>query len=426
MTIVCGTDLSAPAAEAAEVAARLAARLGEPMVLVHAVDRLGAEHALELGEPEYEPLRRELDAEADRLRSFGAEVETVLEGREAARTVTRVAAARAARLLVISPVGKGGYGRHLLGSTAARIVSRAECPVLAVRAADPFRVWLDGERHLRATAGIDDSPGAAAALRWLESLRQIAPCDVTAVHVASPIEEQRRLGRPGPVDLEELSEEVRRLLRRELAERVGKPAGEGSLELVVRNGLGRIDTDLADAADRARADLVVVGSHQWTGIERLVRGSVSRAMLDSTEMSVACVPALRGGERFRVPPVDTVLIATDFSEAAAAAIPHGYALLQEGGTVHLVTVSGEDRIELERRLEALVPSEAPARGIRTHLHVEDAANAADAICALGERLGADVICVGKHGRSGVADVLMGSTASDVLRKTRRPVLVVRS
>src|SRR5580698_3669832 len=37
--IVCGTDFSDPAAKAADVAAALAKRLGEPLVLVHAVNR---------------------------------------------------------------------------------------------------------------------------------------------------------------------------------------------------------------------------------------------------------------------------------------------------------------------------------------------------------------------------------------------------
>ena len=218
MTIVCGTDLSAAAGEAAEVAARLAARLGVPLVLVHAVDRLGSGHGLALQEPEYEPLRREFAAEAERLRGFGVPVEPVLRSSEAARTIVAVAAERSASMVVIAPVGKGGYARHLLGSTAARVVARASVPVLAVRAAAPFRAWLGGERALRITVGVDDSPVSVAALRWVERIRAVAPCHVTAVHVANPIEEQRRLGLPGPIDLEELSDEVRKLLRRGLAQ----------------------------------------------------------------------------------------------------------------------------------------------------------------------------------------------------------------
>src|SRR5690606_9309431 len=106
MTVVCGTDLSAPAAEAAEVAARVAAHTGEPLVLVQAIDRLGSEHALALGEPEYEPIRAELAAEADRLRGFGATVEVELRATEAARTIVAVAEEQSASMIVIAPVGR--------------------------------------------------------------------------------------------------------------------------------------------------------------------------------------------------------------------------------------------------------------------------------------------------------------------------------
>src|SRR5690606_20414111 len=154
----------------------VAARTGEPLILVHAVDRLGAEHALERGEPEYDPLRAELAAEADRLRGFGAAVATELRATEAARTVVAAADEHSASMLVIAPVGRGGYARHLLGSTAARVVGRATVPVLAVRAAAPFRTWLAGDRALRITVGVDRSDGSDSALRWVEQLRLIASC----------------------------------------------------------------------------------------------------------------------------------------------------------------------------------------------------------------------------------------------------------
>jgi nucleotide-binding universal stress UspA family protein len=428
MTIVCGTDLSAAAGEAAEAAARLAARRAQPLVLVHAIDELGAREGLALGEPQYEPVRRRLAEEADRLRGFGASVEAVVRGDTAVRSVLGVAAARDATLVVIAPVGERGYAARLLGSTAARIVARSPVPVLAVRAAGPARAWLTDGQPLRVTVGMDDTSAGLAALRWVEGLRRVARCDVTVVHVASPIEEQRRLGLRGPVNLEELSEEARRVLHRDVEQRVGRLAGEGDVTIVIRHGLGRVDADLADAAEQFEADLLVVGSHQWSGLDRVRRGSVSQAVVASATMSVACVPAAYAQAAPRsVPPVDAVLIATDLSPHAAVAVPHGYALVPDGGTVHLVTVTGDrhQHGELERQLEGLVPAEAPGRGVRTEIHVLEGRDAAEAIGAAAERLGVDVVCLGTHGRTGLAEVVLGSVAQDVLRRTRRPVLLVR-
>jgi nucleotide-binding universal stress UspA family protein len=42
-----------------------------------------------------------------------------------------------------------------------------------------------------------------------------------------------------------------------------------------------------------------------------------------------------------------------------------------------------------------------------------------------ERLGCDAIVMGRHGKSTIGDLLMGSVATKVLHLTRLPVLLVR-
>lgn len=51
-------------------------------------------------------------------------------------------------------------------------------------------------------------------------------------------------------------------------------------------------------------------------------------------------------------------------------------------------------------------------------------NPAERILARAEEYGADLIVMGTRGRSGLAHVLIGSVAEGVLRRSRRPVLVV--
>ncbi|MFC6737062.1 universal stress protein, partial [Halolamina salina] len=41
-----------------------------------------------------------------------------------------------------------------------------------------------------------------------------------------------------------------------------------------------------------------------------------------------------------------------------------------------------------------------------------------------DELGADLVVMGSHGRSGISRALLGSVAEKVLRKTKIPVLVV--
>ena len=103
--------------------------------------------------------------------------------------------------------------------------------------------------------------------------------------------------------------------------------------------------------------------------------------------------------RSAIPPLRTILVPTDFSEIANAAVPYGYSLLRgTGGTVelchvhegHLFTpvhaygkqerLSPEQTKELETRLRALVPPESEGLGIATRLTVIDGGSAAEAIC----------------------------------------------
>jgi nucleotide-binding universal stress UspA family protein len=49
----------------------------------------------------------------------------------------------------------------------------------------------------------------------------------------------------------------------------------------------------------------------------------------------------------------------------------------------------------------------------------------DAILDAAERHGVGAVCVGSHGRSGVAKALLGSIAEACVKRSRRPVYVVR-
>jgi nucleotide-binding universal stress UspA family protein len=153
----------------------------------------------------------------------------------------------------------------------------------------------------------------------------------------------------------------------------------------------------------------------------------------------------------RIPRYRRVLVSTDFSEIGDAAIPHAYALLGSGpGTVVICHVferpplpnplyahyspgpapSAAERRALARRLaerlRGAIPERVP-RGVETRVRVVDAVGPVhEAICELARSVRADAIVIASHGHSGLARLLLGTTAERVLRHARRPVLVVRS
>ena len=430
MSIVCATDFSEPAATGVAAAAALAVGLGERLCLVHVLAAPGTEAALE------EVARERLGEVADGLARPGLAIEQRLVAGVPDEAIVGVAAEVGARLIVLSALGQRPASRWRLGGTAERTAQTAGLPVLVVRGGAAFEAWAGRERRLRVLLAADLSVTSDAAVRWLGALRAVGPCDVVVGHVYWPPAERRRLGIRGELNLAR-DPAVEEVLARELAARVGTLPGEGEVRIRVTWSLGSPVSHLLELGDEERVDLVVVGTHQRTGLDWLWHGSFSREVLHRARTSVACVPVVAAEAVAPGPtrPARSVLAATDLSPAGDRAVPHAYAGLGAGGVVHLLHVvepqaepaaaerAGRERALVER-LRALVPPDAAGRGVETRVLVVEGTDAADAICQTAARLGVDLVCVGAHGRSGLGRLVTGSVTQAVLARSPRPVLVV--
>jgi nucleotide-binding universal stress UspA family protein len=360
--------------------------------------------------------------------------------------------ARAAgvRLIVVSSVGRRAPARWLLGSVAERTAAASPVPVLVVRDAGPFLAWADGQRPLRVMVAADFSLSAAAAIGWVAGLRAVGPCDVVVAYSSWPPAERRRLGTGIRRTVFENDPEIDAVLRRDLERKVGALPGVGEVRVRIESSLGRVSTHLVAMATEEGVDVVVVGTRQRQGTLAFWQESVSHGVLRGAPMSVVCVPGARpaGQEAPLIPEIRSILAATDFSDLGDRAAPYAYAMLPQGGTVHLVHVvelaqvsdlwyrhydtgfppTDEQRAvqepELRAHLQALIPAGAAARGVETQIHLIEARAAGPAIAMAAERLDVDLICVGSRGRTGLSAAFAGSVAQDVIARSRGPVLVV--
>jgi nucleotide-binding universal stress UspA family protein len=138
---------------------------------------------------------------------------------------------------------------------------------------------------------------------------------------------------------------------------------------------------------------------------------------------------------------ENIVAAIDFSESSLLAMETALNLVSEsGGVLHLLHVlevpKGIDPIgvlqpslqELEEealeRLKELVPDnpEAGTEIVRAVMR----GSPARMIAQFAKEKQAGLIVVGTHGRTGLARMLMGSTAEALLRKAPCKVLVVKS
>lgn len=138
--------------------------------------------------------------------------------------------------------------------------------------------------------------------------------------------------------------------------------------------------------------------------------------------------------------LSSILIPTDFSAGAELAFDRALHLpLAPNAKITLIHVLPADipgklrkaaiddaEHGLERHL-AHARSLAVERGLSPRQFVGDVVegNAAQQVMKRANTIEADVICIGRHGRRGVIDLFVGSTATRVMRQTEHPVLLVQ-
>lgn len=434
-TIVCGTNFSVHAREAANAAAALASRFSATLVLVHVQDPGVPTGGVQTS------AREQLAEEANRLRAGGGTVdEEFLSGPPAAKLV-EAARQREAMLLVVSTIGHIAPSRFVAGSVAEQAAETSPAPTLVVRRSAPLVNWARKNQPLKVFLGYDFSATADHAVKWLRPWQQSGACEITVAYAAYPPQESWRLGIGENVWMPALPPPAQRIIQSDIEERAGEVLGANTIKVRVETTWGRADPVLLALAQETEADLIVLGTHQRHGFGRFWLGSVSRAVLRDAPTNVLVVPQDQAaGEAQAIPPtIRRVLVTTDFSELGNRAIPRALALLPCGGTLCLVHVvagsgagsgSGQCLATLpdhsaNAQLRALIPQEAEARDAAIRTEVIQSDKAAAAICQAAERFDADVICIASHGRSGISKAILGSVAQDVMARSSRPVLVVR-
>jgi nucleotide-binding universal stress UspA family protein len=246
------------------------------------------EYGVELGREAREDLDRYLTSVLERTReSQGSPVHGEVIDGAAAEALAAYVARENIGLVVMTTHARKGFSRRWLGSVADRLLRRTSAPVLLLRPQESpqpdrfprVQVALDGERD-------EDVLAPALAMGALTStesylLTRVVPA---CVPIMSPLPAYPTGHHPDWARQQDI--EARNALAR-LASRVDFHGAGVTTEVVPDESVA--DALLAVARSRS-VDLIVVGTHGATGLERLILGSVADKVIRGASQPVLVVP----------------------------------------------------------------------------------------------------------------------------------------
>jgi len=259
------------------------------------------------------------------------------------------------------------------------------------------------------TAALNLAKTTGSTVYLLEVLFYLAGYELQAADTLAP-----------PIVNMELMQAQEEAVRERLAARKTEAAGEGvTLEPRVRTGSSAYEGILEEVAE-TQPDLIIMGRHGYTGLTRLLMGSVTARVIGHSPCNVLVAPQ-------GLPlSFERLLIASDGSPFSEAAWSEALSLARTMGSALIaVAVAASDRdiltaTEVVRNLEVA----ASEQGITLETMIP-MGRPDEAIVKAAAFKQASLIILGSHGRTGLKRLLMGSVAERVIGHAKCPVLVVK-
>ena len=226
--------------------------------------------------------REHLESVKAQAKKEGVDITTsILEGEDSYNYISEEAAKTKASMIIMGRRGRTGLKRLAMGSTTARVIGHAPCSVLVV----PKAAKVEFKNIVVAT---DGSKYSAAAASEAIGIAKQNNSKLTVIAVV-PAE----LATPTDVDFSMTQRELIADKEMHVAEKNAKvvkdaAAKEGvTVQAFVMSG--KPADAIIETAREKTADLVVLGSHGRTGLERLLMGSVAERVIVLSSCAVLVV-----------------------------------------------------------------------------------------------------------------------------------------
>lgn len=287
----------------------------------------------------------------------------------------------------------------------------------------------------------DFSPSSTPAFRYAVEWAKVFEAQLTILHVHSL--------QPG-LDIDagvaqQFLDEQRKAAREELGTLVAEARQQvpnASMELLA----GLPSECICEVAREKKCDLIMMGTHGWTGFNRVLFGSVAERVIQRAPCPVLSIPHresvdISAMHALQILPRQIVL-PLEFSDCSMDAYEYAVQIAKWFDVpltlVHAIEPLSysldftlthplqekTNREKVEMRLSDLT-AVLLEQGLSARYELLDKPTV-DGILETSATQQADLIIMGSHGRKGLTRMILGSTASKVLEQSPYPVLTVKS
>ena len=209
---------------------------------------------------------------------------------------------------------------------------------------------------------------------------------------------------------------------------------------------GLPSSQICDVAREHKADLIITGTHGWTGFNRVLFGSVAERVIQRAPCPVLSIPdrspeETAGMHSLTIQPRQMVL-PIDFSDCSIEAYEYGVQMAKWFDAsltlVHAIEPLSysldfslthpleekANRKKVEQRLQALT-AVLTEEGLSARYELMEK-HSVEAILEASSAQQADLLIMGTHSRKGLSRLILGSTTSQVVRHSPYPILTVKS
>jgi len=285
--ILLSTDGSEYSEGAIREAIKLAKKCSSKLTVLSVIDTNPEFDALapQLMEKKEKGARQNLDAVQARARQEGVDCDTIVhEGEEPYKYIVDEAIKSKSTMIVMGRRGRTGLKRLMMGSVTARVIGHAPCNVLVV----PKAAQLEFKNIVVATDGSKYSAAAASEAlglaKWNGStltVISVVPSDLmTPTDIDFTITQRELIAEKEMHEAEKSAKAVKEAAQKE---------GVAVKAFVLS---GRPADAIIETAQEKKADLIVLGSHGRTGVERLLMGSVAERVIVLASCPVLVVKGL--------------------------------------------------------------------------------------------------------------------------------------